>query len=41
VKANDTPFLVQLNQITPIYVSFSVPESQIDTVRRYAAQHLG
>lgn len=41
VKANDTPFLVQLNQITPIYVTFSIPESQIDTVRRYAAQHLG
>ncbi|MCU1307756.1 MAG: efflux pump, family, rane fusion lipoprotein, partial [Acidobacteriaceae bacterium] len=40
VKANDTPFLVQLNQITPIYVTFSVPESQIDSVRRYAAQQL-
>ena len=26
VKANDTPFLVQLNQVTPIYVTFSVPE---------------
>jgi multidrug efflux system membrane fusion protein len=40
VKANDTPFLVQLNQITPIYVTFSVPESQIDVVRKYAAQRL-
>jgi multidrug efflux system membrane fusion protein len=40
VKANDTPFLVQLNQITPIFVTFSVPEGQIDAVRRYAAQQL-
>jgi multidrug efflux system membrane fusion protein len=40
VKANDTPFLVQLNQITPIYVTFSVPETQIDAVRRYAEQKL-
>ena len=23
VKANDTPYLVQLNQVTPIYVTFS------------------
>ena len=27
VKANDTPFLVQLNQIQPIYATFSVPET--------------
>src|SRR5271157_5903401 len=24
VKANDTPYLVQLNQVTPIYITFSV-----------------
>jgi multidrug efflux system membrane fusion protein len=35
VKANDTPYLVQLNQITPIYVTFSVPEASLDQVRRY------
>lgn len=35
VKANDTPFLVQLNQITPIYVTFSVPEANLNDVRRY------
>ena len=31
VKANDTPYLVQLNQITPIYVTFSVPEASLAT----------
>ncbi len=35
VKANDTPFLVQLNQITPIYATFSIPEANLDRVRRY------
>ena len=34
VKANDTPFLVQLNQVTPIYVTFSVPETNLDRVRQ-------
>jgi multidrug efflux system membrane fusion protein len=34
VKANDTPYLVQLNQVTPIYVTFSVPESELDRVRQ-------
>ncbi len=37
VKANDTPYLVQLNQIAPIYVTFSVPEAHLDQVRRYFA----
>jgi membrane fusion protein, multidrug efflux system len=40
VKANDTPFLVQLNQIVPIYVTFSVPESKLSDVRRLTANHL-
>ncbi|MBZ5719036.1 MAG: efflux RND transporter periplasmic adaptor subunit [Acidobacteriia bacterium] len=40
VKANDTPFLVQLNQITPIYVTFSVPEANLDEIRRLSASHL-
>ena len=35
VKANDTPYLVQLNQVSPIYVSFSVPEVHLDRVRQY------
>ncbi len=35
VKANDTPYLVQLNQVSPIYVTFSVPEIHLDRVRKY------
>lgn len=35
IKANDTPYLVQLNQVTPIYLTFSVPESALEQVRRY------
>jgi membrane fusion protein, multidrug efflux system len=35
VKANDTPFLVQLNQVTPIYVTFTIPENRLAEVRRY------
>jgi multidrug efflux system membrane fusion protein len=34
VKANDTPYLLQLNQVTPIYVTFSVPEANLDRLRR-------
>jgi multidrug efflux system membrane fusion protein len=40
VKANDTPFLVQLNQITPIYVTFTVPEVSLSQVRQYVSQGL-
>src|ERR1035438_6549346 len=41
VKANDTPYLVQLNQVTPIYVTFFVPEGNLDQVRqRYSAGQL-
>jgi len=40
VKANDTPYLVQLNQVTPIYVTFTVPETQLSEVRRYASSGL-
>ncbi len=36
IKANDTPFLVQLNQIKPIYATFSVPETYLDEIRHYA-----
>jgi multidrug efflux system membrane fusion protein len=34
VKANDTPYLVQLNQVTPIYVTFSAPEANLFRVRQ-------
>jgi len=37
VKANDTPYLVQLNQVTPIYVTFSIPETNLNQVRRLFA----
>jgi membrane fusion protein, multidrug efflux system len=41
VKANDTPYLVQLNQIVPIYVTFFVPESNLARVReRFAGGQL-
>ena len=33
VKANDTPFLVTLNQVTPVYVAFSVPEQRLAEIR--------
>lgn len=33
VKANDVP-LVTINQIQPIYVTFSVPESELPAIRR-------
>jgi len=38
VKANDTPYLVQLNQVSPIYVTFSVPEAVLDQVRQFFAK---
>lgn len=37
VKANDTPFLVQLNQVAPIYVTFSIPETQLQQVRQFSS----
>jgi multidrug efflux system membrane fusion protein len=40
VKANDTPYLVQLNQIAPIYVTFTVPEARLSEVRQFAAHGL-
>lgn len=38
VKANDTQVLVTLNQITPVYVTFSVPEEALTQVRRASAR---
>src|SRR6266567_821119 len=35
VKANDTNPLVTINQVVPVYVSFSVPEQNIGDIRRY------
>jgi membrane fusion protein, multidrug efflux system len=36
VKANETP-LVTINQISPLYVSFAVPEQTLPDIKRYMA----
>ncbi|HMF89339.1 MAG TPA: efflux RND transporter periplasmic adaptor subunit [Candidatus Angelobacter sp.] len=36
VKANDLPILVTINQIEPIYVTFSIPEQQLAELKRYS-----
>jgi membrane fusion protein, multidrug efflux system len=38
IRANDTTPMVTINQITPIYVSFSVPGKLLDDIRAYQAQ---
>lgn len=38
VKANDTPVLVTVNQVSPIYVTFSVPEATLTELRKYLAK---
>ncbi len=35
VKANDTNPLVTINQVVPVYTSFSVPEQNIADIRKY------
>ncbi len=35
VKANDVPVLVTINQINPIYVTFSVPEKELAAIKKY------
>src|SRR6202171_6392310 len=35
VRANDTTPLVVINQVSPIYVSFSIPEAQLPDLKRY------
>jgi multidrug efflux system membrane fusion protein len=37
VKANDTNALVTINQIVPVYASFSVPEQNVAEIRKYQA----
>ena len=37
VKANDTNPLLTINQVVPIAVSFSVPEQNLNEIRRYQA----
>jgi multidrug efflux system membrane fusion protein len=35
VRANDTTPLVVINQVSPIYVSFGIPEAQLPDLKRY------
>jgi multidrug efflux system membrane fusion protein len=37
VRAQDTQPIVTINKITPVYVSFSVPEAQLPALKRYIA----
>ena len=37
VKANDTPIMVNINQVTPIYVTFAIPEQNLSEVKKYMA----
>jgi multidrug efflux system membrane fusion protein len=39
VKANDTTALVNINQVEPVYVTFSAPEQLLPEIRRYSAEH--
>jgi membrane fusion protein, multidrug efflux system len=38
IKANDTPFLVSINQVEPIYTTFTVPEQYLADLKKYAAK---
>jgi len=39
VKANDTTALVNINQLQPVYVTFSAPEQLLPEIRRYSDGH--
>jgi multidrug efflux system membrane fusion protein len=39
VKANDTTALVNINQLQPVYVTFSVPEQLLGEIREYSKGH--
>jgi membrane fusion protein, multidrug efflux system len=36
IKANDTPFLVSINQVQPIYATFTVPEQNLADIKGYS-----
>jgi membrane fusion protein, multidrug efflux system len=38
IKANDTPYLVSINQIEPIYTTFSVPEQYLAQIKKYSSR---
>ncbi len=37
VKQNDVPVLVVINQVTPLYVNFAVPEQYMGIIKKYMA----
>ena len=37
VRAQDTQTIVTINKVTPVYVSFSVPEAQLPALKRFIA----
>jgi multidrug efflux system membrane fusion protein len=38
VKANDAPVLVVINQVSPIYVTFSVPQQYLEPIKNFMAR---
>lgn len=38
VKANDVPVLVVINQVSPIYVNFSVPQQYLGAIKEFMAR---
>jgi membrane fusion protein, multidrug efflux system len=38
VKADDVPVLVVINQISPLYVNFSVPQQYLSEIKKYMAR---
>lgn len=38
VKANSTPAMIVINQLNPIYVTFSIPEQYLGRVRKFMGQ---
>jgi multidrug efflux system membrane fusion protein len=38
VKANDLPALVVINQVSPIYVNFAVPQQYLESIKRFMAR---
>ena len=38
VKANDAPILVVINQVSPIYVTFSVPQQYLGSIKNFMAR---
>jgi multidrug efflux system membrane fusion protein len=38
VKQNDVPVLIVINQVTPIFIDFSIPEQYLGAVQKFMAQ---